>query len=146
MQASVSDHRFASLEDAKAFALAGNAIITLQSLRTGEHFTYKIRAKQRDPRFPSVVYFVDLLSGPDNNSDYFYLGIIANGEFRLTKGSRTTLDAPSFKAFRFFWRSTTLHPELLVRHEGRCGRCGRTLTVPESIDRGIGPECAQKMD
>jgi hypothetical protein len=27
------------------------------------------------------------------------------------------------------------------RHEGRCGRCGRTLTVPESIDSGFGPEC-----
>lgn len=25
---------------------------------------------------------------------------------------------------------------------GRCGRCGRRLTDPESIRRGIGPECA----
>jgi len=26
-------------------------------------------------------------------------------------------------------------------HEGRCGDCGRRLTVPESIARGIGPIC-----
>ena len=26
-------------------------------------------------------------------------------------------------------------------HEGRCGRCGRKLTVPESIEAGYGPEC-----
>lgn len=26
-------------------------------------------------------------------------------------------------------------------HEGVCGRCGRRLTVPESIDTGFGPEC-----
>ena len=29
-------------------------------------------------------------------------------------------------------------------HEGKCGRCGRKLTVPESIEAGIGPECAGK--
>jgi hypothetical protein len=27
---------------------------------------------------------------------------------------------------------------------GECGRCGRTLTNPDSIDRGIGPVCAGK--
>jgi hypothetical protein len=42
------------------------------------------------------------------------------------------------KAFDFFFRSSSIHPELVVRHEARCGR---TLTVPESIERGIGPEC-----
>ena len=28
---------------------------------------------------------------------------------------------------------------------GACGRCGRPLTVPSSIDRGIGPDCAALM-
>lgn len=32
-----------------------------------------------------------------------------------------------------------------VWHEGRCGRCARRLTVPESILIGIGPECAEIM-
>jgi hypothetical protein len=26
-----------------------------------------------------------------------------------------------------------------------CVRCGRTLTDPESIERGIGPECEQRL-
>lgn len=26
---------------------------------------------------------------------------------------------------------------------GNCSRCGRTLTVPASINRGLGPECAK---
>ena len=30
-------------------------------------------------------------------------------------------------------------------HEGVCGRCGRRLTVPESIDTGFGPECVKRM-
>jgi Family of unknown function (DUF6011) len=29
---------------------------------------------------------------------------------------------------------------------GACGVCGRTLTNPESIERGIGPVCARRMD
>jgi len=29
---------------------------------------------------------------------------------------------------------------------GICARCGRTLTNPESIARGLGPECAKKND
>src|SRR6516225_9516418 len=28
--------------------------------------------------------------------------------------------------------------------EGACYRCGRTLTVPASVHRGLGPECARK--
>lgn len=32
-----------------------------------------------------------------------------------------------------------------VWHEGSCGRCGRKLTVPESIANGLGPECAEKV-
>ena len=27
---------------------------------------------------------------------------------------------------------------------GRCRRCGRTLTDPDSVSRGIGPDCASK--
>lgn len=31
------------------------------------------------------------------------------------------------------------------KHTGVCGKCGRTLTDPESIDAGIGPVCAGKV-
>lgn len=31
------------------------------------------------------------------------------------------------------------------RELGHCGVCGRTLTDPDSIDRGIGPVCAERM-
>lgn len=149
----VSDHRFATIADAKAFALAGNAILTLQSLRTGAHFTYKVRAKDvageiKADYQPNRIWFVSLLSGADNESDYQYLGLINKyREFRLTKNSRAGADAASVKAFEWFWHMVRdgIPSELVVRHEGRCGRCGRTLTVPESIDRGIGPECAEKM-
>lgn len=144
----VSDHRFQTIADAKDFALAGNAIITLQSLKTGLHFTYRIRqAKDKVTQEPTPgLYFVSLLNGSDNENDYQYLGMIRDLSFTLTRASRAGEAAPSVKAFRFFWASTQLHEALVVHHEGRCGRCGRTLTVPSSIDRGIGPECAGIME
>ena len=30
-----------------------------------------------------------------------------------------------------------------TKHSGSCGRCGRELTDPESIKRGLGPTCAE---
>jgi len=27
----------------------------------------------------------------------------------------------------------------------RCGRCGRVLTVPESVESGFGPECIGRL-
>lgn len=50
------------------------------------------------------------------------------------------------KGFAWFWRflsSGRDFPETFqFWHEGRCARCGRRLTVPESIATGWGPECA----
>jgi uncharacterized protein DUF6011 len=147
-----SDHRFTSIEDAKRFALAGNAIITLQSLRSGTHFTYRISQpdaeKQAERGFvPSSIWFVKLLtSGSADEGDFTYLGMISSDkQFRLTKASRANDDSPSIKALRFFLSLKQLHPELAIRHENHCGRCGRTLTHPESIDLGIGPDCAKLM-
>ena len=141
-------HHFSSIQDAKAFALAGNAIITLQSLRSGTHYTYKVRqATDKETQQPVAgLYFVNLLTnGSADEGNFTYLGIIRDGVLTLTAKSQMNRDSAPVKAFRFFVMSSELHPELIIRHEGRCGRCGRTLTVPESIDRGIGPECATKM-
>jgi Family of unknown function (DUF6011) len=148
-----SDHRFQTIADAKAFALAGNAIITLQSLRSGTHFTYKVVSpsaeKQEQKGYtPEQVWFVKLLtSGSADSGEWSYIGMIKpNQGFFLTRASKMRPESACVKAFRFFFESTELHSGLVVHHEGHCGRCGRTLTVPESIERGIGPECAAKME
>lgn len=131
----------------QTYALAGKAIVTLTSPVTGNRFTYEISKSSGD----APVYFVALLSGPDNTSDFFYLGTYfpslatsQQGPFRLTRKSRATSEALSVKAFSYF-ASHFESDKLIVHHEGTCGRCGRRLTVPESIERGIGPDCATKM-
>ena len=139
---------FSTLSAAKTFAFAGNALITLESKRTGDHHTYKIEEADDKKDF----FFVShLISGSADDGTFAYLGVVnkkeagGEGHFRLTKKSTAAFDAPSVVAFQFFMASKKLHPQLIVHHEGRCGRCGRTLTVPSSIEAGIGPECAKYM-
>jgi len=132
---------FRSPKDAKDFALAGNAILTLRSTKTGAYYTYRIRAPKENG-LKDNIRFVSLLSGPNNST---YIGIIRNDEFTLTRSSKLGRGTKPVAAFEFFTRKVlaknTIPEGLEVRHEGYCGRCGRRLTVPESIDRGIGPEC-----
>lgn len=141
---------FISATDASTYALAGNATITLRSLATGQHYTYKVqRGEPRDGDARPAPHFVKLLVGPENTSDYAYLGMITGAQgFRLTKASKHSVESPAVKAFVFFYTQVIvagrIPPTLEVRHEGSCGCCGRALTVPESIDRGIGPECAKR--
>jgi len=74
-----------NIEDIKNFVFGGNATITLESTKTGKHFTFKVRvAKKDDDTDP---FFVSVLNGPDNYANYSYVGII-NSErdsFRLTQ-------------------------------------------------------------
>lgn len=142
----MSQGRKLATPDILPFALAGSAILTLVSGKTGTRFTYKL-TRVEHPTDGQDRWFIGVLSGPDNTTDYVFLGsVIGAGGQYFQRGFRSVIQpaAPSCKAFTWFWgslRAGTLH-DVEVWHEGRCGRCGRVLTVPESIDRGIGPDCA----
>lgn len=139
------------------FLLAGNAYFTAVSEKTGTRFTYRVaQAKPRDGESSTPrLWFVSALTGPDNTADYSYLGLIrppASGSptpllcYEHGMKSKIAATAPSAVAahwlFRQILRSRPL-PHCSIYHEGRCGRCGRTLTVPESILSGFGPECIE---
>ena len=139
--------RLTTAAAAKAFILGGNAVFTLVSTKTGTRFTYNVRASD-----DGQVHFVSLLTGPDNTSDFRYIGRIAN-DLRFWCGRRfpkpgdVSASAPSAQAFCFAWEvlyRDRMHQNLEIWHEGRCARCNRRLTVPASIASGFGPECAGK--
>lgn len=135
-----------------SFILGGNAYFTLRSAKTGTRFTYRVSLAKTEPgsQYPGPTYFVSLLNGPDNWQNYMYLGLIGRDcKFRLTKGSKAGADATSVKAFAWTWTRLAAGQKtdgVEIWHEGKCGRCGRKLTVPESIETGFGPECATKLE
>ena len=126
------------------FIFAGRAVFTITSTKTGQSFTYRIaRAGSNRDNGP---LFASVLTGPDNTRDYTYMGIVLQDEKRIrnTRGSKVFGDAPSWRALEWFLQHVD-SDRVEVRHMGRCGRCGRALTVPSSIDSGLGPECAGRV-
>jgi len=142
---------FTNAQDALTFFTGGHAVFTLKSLKTEQHFTYRI-----DQPKDGIILFAKVLSNGDNTNwdNQTYLGhsnfaSIAGCDVLQfvpgRKGQRgAALDALNW-AFRRLTMTGNIPEDLEIRHEGRCCRCGRALTHPDSIDTGIGPECAKKM-
>lgn len=137
-------HLITDADAALDFMFGGNARFTLVSKKTGGRKTYRVKKSDGD----NPVYFVSLLTGPDNTSDFTYLGFAKYGQSGLIAGGKGNPTHPAFIALN--WALNKLGggemPEQLeFWHEGRCARCARVLTDPASIERGLGPECAGKV-
>lgn len=137
-----------SPEAVPTFLAAGKALLTLSNTKTGSHHTYKIQApgKSNGEREAAPVLFVSVLTGPENTKCYSYIGILIrqSGEFRMTAKSKLPADDKRVMGFQWLTRSVRKlgdFPHVECRHHNHCGRCGRVLTVPESIDTGLGPIC-----
>jgi len=126
----------------KKFVNGGNSTFTIKNDKTDVRYTFKVK-KSKDNK----VSFVSFLNGNNNEYNYTYMGIITKqGVYKLTKGSRIKSDSIVNKAFTWFWNkikseTISLPKSFHFYHEGRCGKCGRKLTTPESIERGFGPIC-----
>lgn len=140
-------------ENALSFMLAGHSFFTIKKIETGGRFTYRVTVPEDQKEHPTL-FFVSVLTGSDNTNDYSYIGCIRaqnNGSHTFYYGNKSKIgkEAPSVRVFdAIFSFVSTAHriPKgIEIWHEGKCGRCGRTLTVPESIENGIGPECAKIM-
>ena len=139
-----------------AYLTAGKALVTLKNTESGNRQTYKVTApgKTAEARENAEILFVSVLTGSDNTCfyNYSYIGIIirATGEFKSTAKSRLPADDVRVKGFSWLMgnaHANTLDrfPHVEVRHHNRCGRCSRVLTVPESIDTGLGPICSRAL-
>ncbi len=136
----------------KEFILAGKAIFTVGNDK-GDHYTFKVTKKEPKPGsyYNTPSFFVNLLTGPDNQSDYTYMGILKPDLFTCmpTKASQFTLASQPMRVFNWALRLVATDSPApkgyFMEHEGRCGRCARVLTVPESISSGFGPECSGRI-
>ena len=142
-------HDMITREATRILILSGFAIFTVVSKKTGKRITFKVaKAKAKKGYNNEGTFWVSRLSGPDNMSDYTPLGMIANSDiFRSTRNSPPAND-PGVVAFKWLWTVVqvdgVLPTNVEVWFEGRCCKCGRRLTVPSSINRYMGPECASK--
>jgi hypothetical protein len=136
----------------KEFVLAGDATFTVEE-PSGVHHTYKVTHKEASGTYPEV-WFVAFLSGPNNETDFQYLGVLDDftGSVRTSKASAALEGCYKHRLLNRVlarvWSGDHAAYEqygFRTHHEGRCGRCGRKLTTPESVERGIGPDCWEQM-
>lgn len=147
------------------FLTAGKAFFTLESKVSGTRYTFKVSTPKRDKMTDAQAaadttkevgpWFVSVLVGPDNWTNYKFFGTIfaprtgeAGHTFRYSmKSAKVGVDAPSVMAFTWFFNNLKRGAlsQLNFWHAGKCGRCGRMLTVPTSIESGFGPECITKV-
>ena len=124
------------IQHIKDFLFAGNATFTIVSKKTGTRFTYNLKENKNR-------YFLKLLGGDNkwqNAGVMFNKTTYYNGQY-----SKIKKDAKSIIAFTWFLKQLTQNKpldQLEFWHAGKCGKCARMLTVPESIKIGLGPICA----
>jgi len=147
---------FATAADALKFAMGGNATVTFVSKVSNTRFTYRIQAPHFEGKegtnarrnVDSDFRFVSLLNGADNENSFAYIGYVRRGVFFWGNKSKISREAKSVQAFEWVWKNLqrgVITGNTEIWHEGRCGVCGRKLTVPSSIESGIGPECAERV-
>lgn len=121
-----------------------NGVYTVTSSKTGEHRTFMIRTQDTDAAFAPGERIVALLTGPDNENDYQPFGFVKpGGRIVVWKKHR----GGEFEQLARMLEHLEEHQQagrVAVDHEGRCRRCNRRLTTPESIRSGIGPVCERR--
>lgn len=129
---------------------------TFVDTNTNQRFTYKI-TELRENKY---MRFVKLMNGRDNENNFVYFAYIklTNNSFVYKHGgakAKVQRSAPSvilFETVMAYLRARREGrlvggkpipdmPQYQIWHEGVCCRCGRKLTVPNSVHDGIGPEC-----
>lgn len=136
----MSDYKMTDPALIKDFLYAGRAIFTIRSETSGEHWTYKVTCKKE-----GEPYFVSLLCDGDT---YLYLGFMRDaGRYQTSSKACRPRSHVAHRVVEFLLKElqrNALHSKLSFFHEGKCAKCGKPLTNPESIERGFGPGCWAK--
>ena len=131
------------------FFFGGKAIFTVSNDK-GKHYTYKVAKAKANANFQGEMFFVNVMTGSDNLTDYTYMGILHKRDCRMVTTKKSKVDPGDVRYKTAQWAinkiltGTELPEGYAIRHAGRCCACGRLLTNPESIEAGIGPECAKR--
>lgn len=135
-------------EALKPYVMGGNSTFTIYSAKLNKRYTYHVT---RDKILKSR-YLVSLMYGSDNTDlkgSFRFLGLFYSDTMTLKVNSIGVYKQEAAKMLDYFlavvdkkkdWPDTCeFYPSK------KCARCGRKLTTPESITRGIGPDCLEAL-
>lgn len=117
------------------FIFGGNSTFTALNTKSENRFTFKVKKHKKDD-----IYFVSVLTSPET---YQFIGSY-RGAFKYSAKSRISDRSQSVSVFKYIidkLSSKNLPNYIEVWHSGKCGKCGKKLTTPDSISNGFGPTC-----
>lgn len=124
---------------------AGGVTVTVTSKVTGEHITLKADccAKAADGSWSRVTLAEasHVFINRDKRGQRVGTFYPRSGDFYPAKGCTDKGLLWAAKAVLAFALQGDAHPQADFAEASCCGACNRKLTDPESIARGIGPEC-----
>jgi len=111
--------------------------------------TFRVSDWKDDSRRPGEqVRWIGLLTGSDNTSSYTTCARQdATGALHLTRAFQGNAEVATLLASLMGEdvEGRKAAREAYALESGCCARCGKLLTVPASIHRGLGPDCAGKV-
>lgn len=126
---------------------AGRLVATVTSRSTGQHVTLRLRAcvknRHGKPRWPTVPFedathvFISDYDGERVATFYPMTGKLWMEAGTSRPVQWTVLALLKYLAGAF----PKLEAQAELAEADLCGRCGRELTDPVSLERGLGPEC-----
>ena len=128
-----------------------NGTYTIRNKETGEHRTFRVKTQKDDSTFAPGKRIVALLSGPNNESDYKGFGFVNDDRIAVWTKLRGYEKKSAYDWYAIMlWELATdtksrWHENYEVLLEKKCIRCNRKLTHPESLNTGVGPECAKRI-
>lgn len=134
--------QFYDLTTFLTFIAQKKAMFVITSERTGQAFTFRFRYPSGKEKGTQFIQY----RGGDGR--FLYLGNYDPEERKvyLTRKTNPYMRYhPATLALMWIFQCINLTDRLpdrvRIHHEGKCARCGRALTDPLSVKRGIGPEC-----
>lgn len=127
-----------------------NGTYTIVLNEAGDYRTIRLSDLPLNINQPKGTQIAAYLSGRDNEANYTGFAFVTGDTFHLWK---SFVIAAAHVSNLGQALAVLLHANAETRAEygyayavesGRCYRCNRKLTVPTSIHRGLGPDCAKK--
>lgn len=135
--------QFTDIHNLTKYVFAGVAVIKLHNSKTDRGFTFKISKNKSNQN----LFYIYLLT---HNKHYRFLGGYSFKQGYIHSFRSVIVDTSlSVKAIQWFFTKLQFgnllrdFPHISVFHVGICGRCGKQITSPESIQTGYGAKCLQ---
>lgn len=129
--------------------LAGKSLFAIKSLKTGDYvffFVYTPRPTRKNKDRCLFVYTKTL----DESDEFEFMGTIFFNNCSYQRSQRSKVDEKDIRnqIFRWFWKKINnrrLLESISIYGFRRCARCSRPLKMPETLERGVGLGCSDKL-